>query len=227
VATARRTRKPKTAAGRRRAETWRLKKLLEIERGFWSRGIELVAGVDEAGRGPLAGPVVAAAVVLPADTPIRGVDDSKRLTPQRRVALYVEIFEKAIAVGNGAASTREVDRFNILRATHTAMQRALARLRCKPGQFIVDGRPVPLLGDGHLAVVDGDEKVHCVACASVIAKVTRDRLMHRLSGRYPGYGWDQNVGYGTPEHMVAIATLGLTPHHRRSFECNQQLDLDL
>jgi len=220
-------RRPRTAAGRERAETWRLKKLLELERSFWSCGIELVAGVDEAGRGPLAGPVVAAAVVLPPDTPIRGVDDSKRLTPERRGTLYTEIVAKAVAVGVGAASTREVDRLNILRATHVAMRRALRRLRCVPGRVIIDGLPVPALGEDHLAVVDGDAKVHCVACASVVAKVVRDRLMRQLAGRYPGYGWDQNAGYGTPEHLGAIASLGLTPHHRRSFEPNAQLTLEL
>ncbi len=222
----RRTR-PRTAVGRKRAETWRLKRLLETERDLWSSGLRHVAGIDEAGRGPLAGPVVAAAVILPPDTAIRGVDDSKRLPPERREALFHEIREAAVCIGVGAASSREVDRLNILRATHLAMRRALTRLRVVPERVIVDGLPVPLLPPDHIAIVDGDEKVHCVACASIVAKVVRDRLMTRLAPRYPGYGWDTNAGYGTPDHREAIAELGLTPHHRRSFEPNLQLSLDI
>lgn len=200
---------------------------MELEREYWDRGIELVAGVDEAGRGPLAGPVLAAAVILPPGVGLTGVDDSKRLPLERREALFLEIREKALCIGIGAASTREVDRLNILRATHLAMARAVSRLHRPPQQIIVDGLPVATLGEGHVAVVDGDAKVHCIACASIVAKVVRDRLMRRLAGRYPGYGWDHNVGYGTPDHMGAILELGLTPHHRRSFEPNQQLTLDL
>lgn len=222
-----RKRRARTAAGRKRSETWRLKRLLETERDLWSSGLRHVAGIDEAGRGPLAGPVVAAAVILPPDTAIRGVDDSKRLPAERREALFHEIRSHAICIGVGAASTREVDRLNILRATHLAMSRALMRLSVAPDRVIVDGLRVPVLPADHLAVVDGDEKVHCVACASIIAKVVRDRLMHRLALHYPGYGWDNNVGYGTPDHMQAIVDLGLTPHHRRSFEPNFQLCLEL
>jgi ribonuclease HII len=200
---------------------------MEMEREYWDRGIELVAGVDEAGRGPLAGPVLAAAVILPPNVGLKGVDDSKRLPIEKREALFIEIREKALCIGIGAASTREVDRLNILRATHLAMARAVSRLHRSPQQIIVDGLPVATLGDGHVAVIDGDAKVHCIACASIVAKVVRDRLMRRLAGRYPGYGWDHNVGYGTADHMGAIIELGLTPHHRRSFEPNQQLTLDL
>lgn len=220
-----RKRAPKSAAGKKRAETWRLKRLLETERTLWAAGLRYVAGVDEAGRGPLAGPVVAAAVILPPDTPIRGVDDSKRLLPERREALFIEIRKYALAVGVGAASSREVDRLNILRASHLAMQRALRRLPIPPERIIVDGLPVPVLGDNHIAVVDGDAKVHCIACASIIAKVMRDRLMQRLAGRYPDYGWHTNVGYATADHVEAIFAKGLTPHHRRSFEPNAQLHL--
>lgn len=219
--------RPRTEAGRKRAETWRLKKLLASERAWWERGVPHVAGVDEAGRGPLAGPVLAAAVILPPDVAIRGIDDSKRLAPDAREALFVEIQRKALAIGVGAASTAEIDRVNILRATHLAMKRAVARLRLTPEHIFVDGLPVPALGDAHTAVVDGDAKVHCIACASVVAKVVRDRIMRRLSARYPAYGWDHNAGYGTPEHRDAIVDVGLTPHHRRSFAPNQQLTLDL
>lgn len=222
----RRKPRPKTAAGRKCAETWRLKKLLEVERSFWDTGIEHVAGVDEAGRGPLAGPVLAAAVIMPAGVAIRGVDDCKRLTSEARERLFLEIREKALCFAVGAASTREVDRINILRASHLAMKRALARLRIAPQRVIVDGLPVPALGE-HIAIVDGDAKVHAIACASVLAKVVRDRIMTLLAGHYPGYGWASNAGYATELHRGAILELGLTPHHRRSFEWNQQLVLEL
>lgn len=223
----RRTGRPRTPAGRKRAETWRLKRLLAREEALWSDGVTHVAGIDEAGRGPLAGPVVAAAVILPAGTAIRGVDDSKRLPPERREALFTKIVDAAICYGVGAASTREVDRFNILRATHLAMRRALSRLSVPPERILVDGLRVPTLPDDQIAVIDGDAHVHCIACASILAKVVRDRLMIRLARRYPGYGWDTNVGYGTSDHRDAIESLGLTPHHRRSFEPNMQLDLGI
>jgi ribonuclease HII len=218
---------PKTASGRRRAENRRLQKLLELEQTYWDRGLTLIAGVDEVGRGPLAGPVLAAAVVLPPGVAIRGVDDSKKLTAERRAELYEEIRANAVAIGVAGASTREVDRINILRASHLAMRRALERLRCTPEHVFVDGLPVAELGPDHTAIVDGDAKVHCIACASIVAKVVRDRIMHLLAPRYPGYGWETNAGYGTAEHRGAIIELGLTPHHRRSFEPNVQLRLDL
>jgi len=218
---------PKTVSGRRRAELRRLRQLMELEQSFWDRGIEFVAGVDEVGRGPLAGPVLAAAVVFPPHVGIRGVDDSKKLTAERRETLYQEILAKALCIGVGAASTREVDRLNILRASHLAMRRALLRLRIQPQHIVVDGLPVPELGDQCTAVVDGDAKVHAIACASIVAKVVRDRAMHLLARHYPGYGWETNAGYGTLEHRGAITTLGLTPHHRRSFEPNSQLLLEL
>lgn len=218
---------PKTASGRRRAELRRLRQLLELEQSFWDRGIEFVAGVDEVGRGPLAGPVLAAAVVFPPRVGIRGVDDSKKLSAERRETLYQEILAKALCIGVGAASTREVDRLNILRASHLAMRRALLRLRIQPQHIIVDGLPVPELGEECTAVVDGDAKVHAIACASIVAKVVRDRAMHLLARHYPGYGWETNAGYGTLEHRGAITELGLTPHHRRTFEPNCQLLLEL
>jgi ribonuclease HII len=222
-----RKRVPKTASGRRRAEDRRLRQLLELERAQWERGLTLIAGVDEVGRGPLAGPVLAAAVVLPANVAIRGVDDSKKLTAERRVALYEEIRATALAIGVAGASTREVDRINILRASHLAMRRAVQRLGMTPEHVFVDGLPVPELGDRCTSVVDGDAKVHCIACASIVAKVVRDRIMHLLATRYPGYGWETNAGYGTLQHRGAIIELGLTPHHRRTFEPNSQLTLEL
>jgi ribonuclease HII len=195
--------------------TERLQSLLAYERRFWSRG-RLVAGVDEAGRGPLAGPVVAAAVVLPQDVCVEGADDSKRLAPDVREELFERIVRVA-AVGVGAASVREIDRVNILQATTRAMGRALNHLPGRPGHVVVDGNPVKHLAWEHEAVVDGDALIHSISCASIVAKVVRDRLMRRLAARYPGYGWERNVGYGTPAHRLAIAELGVTPHHRLTF----------
>jgi len=199
--------------------------LLGYERGFWGRGLS-VAGVDEAGRGPLAGPVVAAAVMLPPGTFVEGADDSKQLTAAVREELYVRILDVAAGVGVGAASVREIDHINILRSTTRAMQRALAHLPVRPDHVVVDGNPVKHLGWDHEAVVDGDALIHSVSCASIVAKVVRDRLMHRLALRYPGYGWDTNVGYGTQAHRSAIGALGLTPHHRLTF-AGLQLELEI
>lgn len=199
--------------------------LLEYERRFWGRGLS-VAGVDEAGRGPLAGPVVAAAVVLPEGTFVEGADDSKQLSFATREGLYPVILASALCVGVGAASTKEIDRRNILRATTVAMERALDHLNAQPGHIVVDGLPVKHLGREHDAVVDGDALIHCIGCASIVAKVIRDRLMRRLALRYPGYGWERNVGYGTAEHRAAIDELGLTPHHRLTF-MGLQFSLDL
>jgi ribonuclease HII len=206
-------------------EAARLQSLLDYERGFWSRG-RLVAGVDEAGRGPLAGPVVAAAVILPVDACVVGADDSKLLTAEVREALFAEIMATALCVGVGAASVREIDRVNILQATTRAMGRALARLGRVPDQVVVDGNPVKNLAWAHEAVVDGDALIHSISCASIVAKVVRDRLMHRLARRYPGYGWETNVGYGTVAHRGAIDALGFTPHHRLTFG-GLQLELDI
>jgi ribonuclease HII len=199
--------------------------LLEYERGFWGRG-RSVAGVDEAGRGPLAGPVVAAAVMLPPDVCVEGADDSKVLSGEAREELYGRIIACARCVGVGAASVREIDRRNILRATTVAMRRALDRLGTRPDHVVVDGLPVVHLGRHHDAVVDGDALIHSIACASIVAKVVRDRLMRRLAVRYPAYAWDRNVGYGTAEHRAAIDELGVTPHHRLTFT-GLQLELEI
>jgi ribonuclease HII len=205
--------------------TSRPQDLLEYERRFWGRGC-CVAGVDEAGRGPLAGPVVAAAVILPEGVCIEGADDSKALGAGERLEIYGLIISGARCVGVGAASVREIDRRNILRATTVAMQRALSRLTVAPDHVVVDGLPVKYLGREHAAVVDGDALIHSIACASIVAKVIRDRLMHRLAPRYPGYAWDRNVGYGTAEHRAAIDELGVTPHHRLTFT-GLQYELDV
>ena len=205
--------------------TSRPQDLLEYERRFWGRG-RSIAGVDEAGRGPLAGPVVAAAVILPEGVSVEGADDSKQLSAAYREQLFEKILESAHAVGVGAASVREIDRRNILRATTVAMQRALDQLSTAPDHIVIDGLPVKWLGREHEAVVGGDALIHSIGCASIVAKVVRDRLMHRLALRYPGYGWDRNAGYGTAEHRAAIDDLGLTPHHRLTFT-GLQFELEL
>ena len=199
------------------AETQRPRDPLSDERGLWGRGRLRVAGVDEVGRGPLAGPVVACAVVLPPSVHVEGATDSKALTRERREALSPEIRRRASAVGLGAASVREIDRLNILRATRLAMQRALRALGEPPAHVVVDGLPVKGLGWEHDAVVGGDAVVHSIACASIVAKVARDDLMRRLARRYPGYGWETNAGYGSKAHRDAIEELGATPHHRLTF----------
>jgi len=199
---------------------------LEREAALWREGRGLVAGVDEAGRGPLAGPVVAAAVVFPAFAkPIRGLRDSKLLTAAARERLAALVRVRALAVAVGAASVREIDRFNIRRAAVLAMRRALARLAVRPDVVLVDGLPCPELGCPHQAIVDGDARCHSIAAASVIAKTVRDRLMALLGGRHPAYAWANNKGYGTPEHLAALAELGFTAHHRRSFSPVVQLEL--
>ena len=180
--------------------------------------------MDEVGRGPLAGPVVAAAVVLPEGVFIDGATDSKALSPAKRREVAEEIRARAAAVALGAASVREIDRMNILRATTRAMTRALKRLPVEPDHVVVDGLPVRDLGWKHDAVVGGDALVHSVACASIVAKVCRDHLMTLLAARYPDYGWERNMGYATRGHKRAVREAGLTPHHRTTFGL-LQLDL--
>ena len=200
---------------------------LEREIALWQvGGGGLVAGLDEAGRGPLAGPVVAAAVVFPPHVKlIRGLRDSKLLPPRRRARLARVVRARALAVGIGAASVREIDRLNIRRASILAMRRALDRLGVAPDLVLVDGLPCPELGVPHDAIVDGDAHCHSIAAASVIAKTLRDRLMELLAPRHPSYGWESNKGYGTPDHLAALAAWGFTPHHRKSFAPVVQLTL--
>jgi ribonuclease HII len=199
---------------------------LQREIAIWQAGGGLVAGVDEVGRGPLAGPVVAAAVVFPAFTkPIRGLRDSKMLPHAKRVRLAGIVRARALAVGVGAASVHEIDRWNIRRASILAMRRALAHLSLEPAHVLVDGLPCPELGRAHEAIVDGDARCQSIAAASVIAKVVRDLLMSRLAPRYPVYAWDTNKGYGTAEHLAALDAAGFTVHHRKSFSPVVQLEL--
>lgn len=188
-----------------------------LEQAAIARGLVRVAGVDEAGRGPLAGPVVAAAVRLdPARLP-RGLADSKTLAAPRRLALHDMLMAEA-EVSVAEASVEEIDALNVLRATHLAMTRALAGLGTPVAHALIDGNMLPDgLTCGAEAVVKGDGRCLSIAAASIVAKVARDRIMAGLAARHPGYGWERNAGYGTAEHLDALRRLGPTPHHRRSF----------
>lgn len=177
----------------------------------------LVAGVDEAGRGPLAGPVVAAAVILDDMRPIKGLADSKKLSPKRREVLYDEIRARALCCSIAEASVEEIDRLNILHATMLAMRRAVQGLRLKPTKVLVDGNRIPPLDVLAEAIVKGDTKVPAISAASILAKVTRDRMLADLHIRHPEYGFDQHKGYGTAQHLEALRRLGPLPEHRRSF----------
>ena len=182
----------------------------------WSRP-GLIAGVDEAGRGPLAGPVVVAAVILDDLRRIKGLADSKTLSPRRRERLYDEIRAQALCVAVAHGSVAEIDAMNILQATLLAMQRAVAALRLTPHVVLVDGNRLPQLAIPCEAVVKGDAKVAAIAAASIIAKVERDRLCAELHERYPQYGFSSHKGYPTADHLVALKTHGACPEHRRSF----------
>jgi ribonuclease HII len=177
----------------------------------------LVAGVDEAGRGPLAGPVVAAAVIFTKGKIPKGLNDSKQLDAETREELFAEISFRAVAVGVGEASVDEIDLINIRQATHLAMARAVRALSFAPAFALVDGNDAPALPCPCDTIVEGDAKSVSIAAASIVAKVTRDRMMAALHETHPHYGWARNKGYGTPEHLSALTRHGATPHHRRSF----------
>jgi len=177
----------------------------------------LVAGVDEAGRGPLAGPVIAGAVILDPDKPVHGLRDSKRLTAARRELLYEEIRDKALAWAVGRAEVDEIDQINILQASLCAMQRAVAALQPAAGYALVDGNHCPVLPCPARAIVRGDSLVAAISAASIMAKVTRDREMIELDAQYPGYGLAQHKGYPSRLHMEALQRLGVLPIHRRSY----------
>jgi len=177
----------------------------------------LVAGVDEAGRGPLAGPVVAAAVILDELHPIKGLADSKQLGPRRREALFDEIRAKALCCSVAEASVEEIDTLNILQATMLAMRRAVQGLRLKPAKVLVDGNRLPALDVLAEAIVQGDAKVQAISAASILAKVTRDRLLIELHRHHPEYGFDRHKGYGSALHLAALREHGPSPVHRRSF----------
>jgi ribonuclease HII len=191
--------------------------LLRFEEDYWARGIVRIAGVDEAGRGPLAGPVVAAAVIFPRGIVIPGVNDSKKLTEKKRELLFGPIHEQALAVGVGVVDHEEIDRINILQASMLAMRKAIAQLSVEPEQLLVDGNFFRHTQYSVLNIVKGDARSHSIAAASIVAKVTRDRMMMELDALYPEYLFAQHKGYGTRAHIAAIAKYGYCPIHRRTF----------
>ena len=191
--------------------------LWELERGLIAQGISPICGVDEAGRGPLAGPVCAAAVILPPELEIPGLNDSKKLTDKRRRALYDVIIENAVAYGIAMVHEQEIDEINILQATYNAMEQAMLQLSVKPAMALIDGnraRPFPVPVQ---TVVKGDSLSANIAAASILAKVTRDRYMEEMAEKYPQYGFEIHKGYGTKAHYAALTEHGMSSIHRRTF----------
>lgn len=201
----------------------RLAAMLNFERVLWKSGVRHVAGVDEVGIGPLAGPVVAAAVVFPPRVEIAGIDDSKRLDSEARTRLAAKIREKAVGVGIGLAEVAEIDKINIYRAGLCAMKRAVEQLPMRPGHILIDARIVPDLGIPQNPFCKGDGIDFSIAAASIIAKTYRDKLMEELDRHYPRYGFARHKGYSTPEHMMAIQEYGPSPVHRKSFHFIEEL----
>jgi ribonuclease HII len=200
-----------------RAEGQRLRRLLAFETPLWDAGVERIAGVDEAGVGPLAGPVVAAAVVLPRTLRPRGLDDSKRLDEPARERLAAEVKAGAVSWGVGIASHLEVDELNVYQASLLAMRRAIEALSPAPHHLLIDARRVPGVPFPQEGIIKGDARSLSIAAASVIAKTTRDALMLEAEDRFPGYGFARHKGYGSPGHLAALAALGPCELHRRSF----------
>jgi ribonuclease HII len=200
-----------------RSEGQRLRKMLRYETALWSTGIKYVAGIDEAGMSPLAGPVAAGAVVFRPGTRIVGIDDSKKLDAQTRKRLADEIKEKALAWSVGFADVHEIDTINIYHASLLAMQRAVEGLSCAPEYLLIDGRRIRHLDIRQQAIVGGDGKCFAIAAASILAKATRDQRMQRLDADHPGYGFAIHKGYPVPAHRAALRQLGACPIHRRSF----------
>ena len=198
----------------RKTAAERLTEITEIDRGLWAQGV-VFAGIDEAGRGPLAGPVAAGCCVMPAEPLIPGIDDSKKLSEKKREALYEQILETAVYARVGYASAREIDELNILGATRLAMSRAAVDAPC--GLFLLDAMEhVPLPGEQR-AIIHGDALCYSIAAASILAKVARDRLMRELDKKYPQYGFAKHKGYGTAEHIAALRQYGPCPEHRSLF----------
>lgn len=200
------------------AEHARLLKMYAYEHEAWARGYEIVAGVDEAGRGPLAGPVSVAAVILPHDLCLPKLNDSKKLSAKVREELFDEIQEKAIAVGTALIDAQTIDRVNIYQATINGMYEAIFSLQPEPQEVLIDAVPLENLPMASQSIIKGDAKSASIAAASIIAKVTRDRLMDEYDKIYPEYGFAQHKGYGTAQHIEALKKYGPCPIHRRSFE---------
>ena len=206
-----------------RAERLRLDSMLNFERVLWRTGIKSIAGVDEVGVGPLAGPVVAAAVVFPPGAEVAGVDDSKRLDPEQRAKMETAIRSAGAAIGIGMADVGEIDRLNIYHAALLAMRRAVEALPSTPEHILVDARTIPGVAVPQNSFFKGDGINFSIAAASIIAKTYRDRLMEELEKKYPGYGFAQHKGYSTPEHQNAIRGLGPCPVHRMSYQFIREL----
>ncbi len=195
----------------------RLQEMLTRERELWEAGKLYIAGVDEVGRGPLAGPVVTAAVILPKDFSLLGVDDSKKLSPKRRDELFDQIKEAALCWAVGRREPQRIDEINILEATKEAMRDAILALDIKPDHILIDAVKLPGLDIPQSSIIHGDALSVSIAAASIIAKVTRDREMERMAVLYPGYAFESNKGYGTKAHYEGLAALGPCPIHRRTF----------
>lgn len=191
--------------------------MLTFEKELWSRSLDHIAGVDEAGRGPLAGPVVAAAVVFPKGTYIEGVRDSKKLSPERREELFARIVKESFSYGIGIVGHNTIDCTNILAATYVAMRLAISRLAVIPDHILVDGYPIPDLALPQSAIIGGDDASMSIAAASILAKVSRDRLMEFYDAAYPQYGFAKHKGYATPEHIQALMCHGPCQIHRKTF----------
>jgi len=198
-------------------EELRLEKMLEYEKNLYSKGYEYICGIDEAGRGPLCGPVVAAAVILKKGDKIEGVNDSKKLSEKKREQLFEEIKERAVAYSVGIVDEKTIDEINILEATRLAMKKAVEGLRMKAQYALVDAEKKVPIDIPYTPIIKGDALSESIAAASIIAKVTRDRMIVELDSKYPEYGFAKNKGYGTKQHTDAIKEYGLCPAHRRSF----------
>lgn len=207
------------------AEKERFTAMLKLERELYAEGCELIAGVDEAGRGPLAGPLVIAAVILPKDVFISGLNDSKQLSAAKRDMLYNEVMAKALDIEVNIVSVSNIDELNIYAATQQGMAQVLENLHCKPQAALIDAMPVKVPDMKIESVVHGDALSASIAAASIIAKVTRDRIMERLDLVYPAYGFAHNKGYGSGAHMQAVSELGATRWHRRSFKPVKSMQL--
>ena len=202
-------------------ELERLTKLKEIENEIYNSGIETICGIDEAGRGPLAGPVVVAAVIMPKDSMIEGVNDSKKVSEKKREILYEQIINEAIAYSVGIIDQKEIDEINILNATKKGLTTAIKELKVKPQRILVDALTgIDTLGIPYTSIIKGDAKAYSIAAASIIAKVTRDKIMREWDEIYPEYGFEKHKGYGTKMHIDAIKEYGLCPLHRLSFVKN-------
>ena len=207
-------------------EKERFTKMLSYEKKYYAQGIQYVAGVDEAGRGPLAGPLVIAAVILPQDVFISGLNDSKQLSAAKRDKLYDEVLAKAVAIEVNIVSVSNIDKYNIYTATQRGMAEVLEHLPVRPQVALIDAMPVEAKGMETVSIIHGDALSASIAAASIIAKVTRDRIMERMDVLYPAYGFANNKGYGSGAHMQAIAEFGATTWHRRSYEPVKSMQLE-